>query len=98
MSQITSFLIGFLSIALMVTVHETGHFLVARMVGIPVETFAIGWGKALKQWRKNGVEYRLKIVPLVGLLRLKGYEVPRKALDGGDTSFNGSANGWLVAL
>lgn len=98
MSQITSFLIGFLSIALMVTVHETGHFLVARMVGITVETFAIGWGKALKKWRKNGVEYRINIFPLGGYCKLKGSEDLRKALDVGDTSFTGMEKGSLFAV
>ncbi len=69
-----SFLIGIASIALMITVHEAGHFLGARVSGITVETFAIGWGKALKKWRRNGVEYRINLFPLGGYCRLKGAE------------------------
>ena len=67
-----SFLIGLASIALMITIHEAGHFLGARISGITVETFAIGWGRALKSWRRNGVEYRINLFPLGGYCRLKG--------------------------
>ncbi len=58
----------------MVTVHEAGHFFGARISGITVETFAIGWGRAIKRWRKNGIEYRINIFPLGGYCKLKGAE------------------------
>lgn len=72
MNTVASFLIGLASIALMITIHEAGHFFGARISGITVETFAIGWGKALKSWKKNGIEYRINIFPLGGYCKLKG--------------------------
>ena len=72
MNMAVSFLIGLASIALMITIHEAGHFLGARVSGIQIETFAIGWGKALKSWTRNGIEYRINIFPLGGYCKLKG--------------------------
>ena len=70
MAPVISFFIGLLVIALIITVHETGHFFVSRLVGVNVETFAIGWGKAIKKWTSKGVEYRINIFPLGGYCRL----------------------------
>jgi regulator of sigma E protease len=72
MGSLFSFAIGLALIAIMITVHETGHFLAAKAVGVTVETFAIGWGKAVKRWYSKGVEYRINIFPLGGYCQLKG--------------------------
>jgi len=80
MDGVVSFLIGFLSIALMVTIHETGHFVFARLSGITVEVFAIGWGKAIKRWTVHGVEYRINIFPLGGYCKLKGTDDLQRSL------------------
>ncbi len=74
MNTLVSFLIGLASIAFMITIHEAGHYLGARLSGITVEAFAIGWGRAIKRWNKNGIEYRINIFPLGGYCRLKGAE------------------------
>lgn len=98
MDGMISFIIGFLGIALMVTVHETGHFLAARAVGITVETFAIGWGKALKRWYKGEVEYRINIFPLGGYCKLKGSEDLKRSIDSGDGQFKQVEPGSLFAV
>ena len=72
MGSLFSFAIGLALIAIMITVHETGHFLAAKAVEVTVETFAIGWGKAVKRWYSKGVEYRINIFPLGGYCQLKG--------------------------
>lgn len=52
-------------------VHELGHFLVARLTGIHVDRFSIGFGPAIWSWRgKDGVEYRLSWFPLGGYVLL----------------------------
>lgn len=65
-------IIGFaLAIALLVAVHEYGHFQVARWCGVKVLTFSIGFGKPL--WTKigkDGVEYRLAMIPLGGYVKM----------------------------
>lgn len=52
-------------------VHELGHFLMARLTGIHVDRFSIGFGPAIWSWRgKDGVEYRLSWFPLGGYVLL----------------------------
>ncbi len=53
-------------IGILILVHELGHFIAARSVGVPVEVFSVGFGPAL--WKKTigGTEYRISLVPLGG--------------------------------
>jgi len=46
-----------------VFVHELGHFIAARSVGIDVEAFSIGWGRPLYKRTMGGVEYRIAFYP-----------------------------------
>lgn len=90
-----SFILGFLGIGLMVLVHETGHFIAARMCGIEVEVFAIGWGKSIKRWRKGKTEFALNLFPLGGYCRLKGAKDLEKALRSSDGSYGELEQGSL---
>lgn len=62
------------AIALLVTVHEYGHFIVARRLGIRVEKFSIGFGPSLFSWRgRDGeVEYVIAAIPLGGYVKMLG--------------------------
>ncbi|HPV40471.1 MAG TPA: site-2 protease family protein [Spirochaetota bacterium] len=53
-------------IGLLILVHELGHFIAARAVGVPVEVFSVGFGPALWRKRIGGTEYRVSLVPLGG--------------------------------
>jgi len=54
-----------------VTFHEYGHFWVARRCGVKVETFSIGFGKALFRWYdKQGTEFILAALPLGGYVKM----------------------------
>ncbi|MCF7837479.1 MAG: RIP metalloprotease RseP [Candidatus Marinimicrobia bacterium] len=55
---------------LTVFVHELGHFLVARRLGLVTDVFAIGFGKALWQRQRGGVTYRLNWIPFGGYVAL----------------------------
>lgn len=60
-----------LTILFVVGVHELGHFLVARAVGVKVLRFSIGFGKALYRWYdKKGTEYVLAAIPLGGYIKM----------------------------
>lgn len=63
---------GFLLLmGVLVTIHEFGHFYMARRLGFKVLTFSIGFGKSL--WRrkgKDGVEYRIGLIPLGGYVAM----------------------------
>lgn len=52
--------------------HELGHFLAARSLGIGVETFSIGFGKALASWKGKKTTYQLSLIPLGGYVSLVG--------------------------
>ncbi len=58
----------------MVLVHEWGHFIVARKIGIPVHEFALGFGYKLFSITRNGVEYSFRLIPLGGFVRMAGEE------------------------
>ncbi|HXH72211.1 MAG TPA: RIP metalloprotease RseP [Mariprofundaceae bacterium] len=62
------------AIALLVAVHEFGHFLVARKLGIKVEKFSIGFGPALFSWRSRDGEvlYVIAAIPLGGYVKMFG--------------------------
>lgn len=63
------FLLGFL-----IGIHETGHFLVAKLCKVKVNEFAIGFGPTI--WKKQGKEtkYALRLIPLGGFVSMEGEE------------------------
>ncbi len=62
-------------LTLVITVHEFGHFLVARLCGVAVDRFSIGFGRAILSWRgRDGMEWRLGWIPLGGYVRFAGDE------------------------
>ncbi len=71
----TSVLALLVTLGILVTVHEFGHFWVARRCGVKVLKFSIGFGKAVKTWvGKDGVEYVIAPIPLGGYVRMLGQE------------------------
>ncbi len=59
-------------IGILVLVHELGHYIAARKVGIKVEEFAIGMGPKVWGWTKNGIEYNIRALPIGGFVRMFG--------------------------
>ena len=51
-------------------VHEWGHYFVARMCGMKVEEFAIGFGKILWKKEKDGILYTVRMIPAGGFVKL----------------------------
>lgn len=70
--QIISPFIAFLTaIFLLVSIHEFGHFWVARRLGIKVLRFSIGFGRPILRWHgKDGTEYVIAWIPLGGYVKL----------------------------
>ncbi len=60
--------VGFFGLT--VFVHELGHFLAARLFGMVVETFSIGFGPAIWSWRRQGTVYKIGWIPLGGYVSL----------------------------
>jgi regulator of sigma E protease len=61
----------FLALGILVTIHEFGHFWVARRCGVKVERFSIGFGKPLLRWRDSqDTEFVLAMLPLGGYVKM----------------------------
>ncbi|MFN2267789.1 MAG: site-2 protease family protein, partial [Desulfonatronovibrio sp.] len=71
-----------LVLGLLIFFHELGHFLVARILGIGVSVFSLGFGPKLLSFNYGKTEYRLSAVPLGGYVSLVGEaddeELPEK--------------------
>ncbi|RLL52894.1 RIP metalloprotease RseP [Mariprofundus sp. EBB-1] len=78
-----------LAIALLIAVHEYGHFSMARRLGIKVEKFSIGFGPALFSWRSkdNEVQYIIAAIPLGGYVKMLG-ENPDEQAEGVQTELS----------
>jgi regulator of sigma E protease len=68
-------------IGVLILVHELGHFVVARLTGVGVERFSIGFGPVLLRWRGKETEYCLSLIPMGGYVKMMGEENP---IEGGE--------------
>lgn len=72
-------------LGILVFVHELGHFIVARLCGVKVTDFSIGFGKKIWGWTdRKGTEWKLSLIPLGGYCKFLGDE------DAASSSQNGS--------
>ncbi len=78
-------------LSVLVFVHEWGHYIVARLCGVKVETFSIGFGKELFGLNdKHGTRWKFSLIPLGGYVKMFGDTDPASAghkdtvADGGD--------------
>jgi len=67
-------LIFFLVLSILIIVHEFGHFAAAKALGVRVERFSLGFGKALLKFKRNETEYCISAVPLGGYIKMAGDE------------------------
>jgi regulator of sigma E protease len=72
----SGFLIAVLAVGVilgfMILIHEFGHFAVAKLLGVRVEQFAIGFGKRLFGFKKGDTDYRINALPLGGYVKMSG--------------------------
>ncbi len=83
------FLTFLIVLSILVFIHELGHFTVARLLGVKVYVFSIGFGKKLvsKQWK--GTQWTFSLIPLGGYVKMKGQEDLNPALANNDSdSYN----------
>lgn len=57
---------------ILVFIHEFGHFFVAKLVGIRVETFSFGYGKRLIGFKGKETDYRISLIPMGGYVKFLG--------------------------
>src|SRR5438105_10067646 len=64
-----------LVLGLMIMIHEWGHFIVARLFGVRVDVFSIGFGPRLFGWKRGATDYRVSALPLGGYVRMAGQDL-----------------------
>jgi regulator of sigma E protease len=62
-------------LGIMIIVHEFGHFAAAKLFGVRVETFSVGFGKRLLGFRRGDTDYRLSLIPLGGYVKMSGENI-----------------------
>ena len=80
-------LISFLIVlSILVLVHEFGHFIVARRLGVRVERFSFGFGPKVFSIKRGETEYLISAIPLGGYVKMAGDE-PGEGLKGDKWEF-----------
>ncbi len=78
---IVTIALGLVGLGVVVFFHELGHFIVARLVGVDVEEFSLGWGPRLYSKKIGATTYTLSALPIGGYCRMKGEDSYRKAIE-----------------
>lgn len=73
-------------LAVLIFVHELGHFLAARACGIRVDAFKIGFGPKIFAWKRGETEYGLNLVPFGGFVKIFGENPDDESLTGPDAA------------
>ena len=65
-------IVGILLFGLLIAVHEWGHFITAKLLGVKVNEFAIGMGPVLVSFQKGETQYSLRLLPVGGYCAMEG--------------------------
>jgi len=83
---VTSILAFIFVLGVLIFVHELGHFVMARRIGVRVLTFSLGFGPKLLSFRRGDTEYCVSAIPLGGYVKMAG-ESPDDARTGAADEF-----------
>src|SRR5258705_2818464 len=73
--RVTTILAFLFVLGVLVFVHELGHFIAARRIGVRVLTFSLGFGPKLVTTRRGDTEYAISAIPLGGYVKMAGANV-----------------------
>lgn len=73
-------------LAVLIFVHELGHFLFAKACGIRVDAFAIGFGPSIFSWQGKETKYAVNIIPFGGYVKIFGENPDEEAISGADST------------
>ena len=85
-------LVFILVLSILVVVHEFGHFIMAKLAGIRVERFSIGFGPVLFGKKIAGTEFVFSLLPLGGFVKMAGENANES--EGKEWEFNSKPLGW----
>jgi len=76
-----SIILGLIGLSIVVIFHEFGHFVFARLSGVEVEAFSVGWGPSIISHKGKKTVWKLCAFPIGGYCKLKGEEGFQAAVD-----------------
>lgn len=79
-------LIFLIVLAVLIFVHELGHFLAARAAGIRIDAFKIGFGPRVFYWTRGETEYGVNAIPFGGYVKIHGENPDEESVSGPDAS------------
>src|SRR5580658_8159609 len=71
-SFLRAIIAGAVVLGVLVLLHEWGHFIAAKLCGVRVDVFSIGFGQRIWGWKRGGTDYRVSWLPLGGYVRMAG--------------------------
>ncbi len=95
--MLLNIVIGLIGLGLVVFVHEAGHLVVAKLVGIDVEAFSLGWGRKLVGRTYKGTEYRISVFPIGGYCKMRGDEALQQAYQDGEKTIAKDTGSFFAA-
>lgn len=81
-----SIIIFLIILAVLIFVHELGHFLVAKKSGIRVDEFAIGFPPKIFSWQRGETKYSLNLIPFGGFVKIFGENPDEESISGPDSA------------
>ena len=94
-----SIVITVLGLGLLIAAHEAGHLLLARLMGMRVETYSLGFGPRIAGFKRGDTDYRISALPLGGYCKIAGFTPDDPAAqDPGDTGSYMNKPAWRRAL
>lgn len=86
-------------LGVLVFVHEFGHYAVAKLCGVRVEVFSLGFGKRLWGFRRGDTDYRLSLLPLGGYVKMSGENpMEERTGDAGEFTSHPRWQRFLIAI
>ena len=86
MASLTTLLSFIFVLGVLIFVHELGHFLMARRIGVRVLTFSLGFGPKILSFKRGDTEYCVSVIPLGGYVKMAG-ENPEDSRTGAPDEF-----------
>src|SRR5438132_1598774 len=68
-----SILVAVVGLGLLIAAHEAGHLVLARLMGMRVETYSLGFGPRIAGFKHGDTDYRLSALPLGGYCKIAGF-------------------------
>jgi regulator of sigma E protease len=92
-----SIVVAILGLALLIVLHEAGHLIAARLCGMRVERFSIGFGNALFSFKRGDTIYQIAPIPLGGFVQVTGMN-PHEEFDRSDPYVYPNRPRWMRFL